>query len=181
MDAYLSHLTDLIDGYGDNGPLSIPDGNPCPQTTSDSLAVLNGVIGLIADSIQTFHDITEVNTSPKGETTALEYTRRKVQSFKPTIQLLYRCLRRVEAGRPDYPSRCLLVNLEILIASLTESILTMSEIGTFLDDISAEAASLGIANPGLLCPRYGEFIKRLGSRLHQAEALLSTICNVLRM
>ena len=146
------------------------------QTTSDPLAVLNSLIGLFADSMQACSDITRLNTSspPQADVAPLEYTRRELQSFQSAMHGLYRCLRHVEKGRSVCQDRLAQVRIEIFIGALTESILTISDIGMALDGMSSKAGS----SPRSSDPRTE--IKCLVGRLQNGELLPSMVLNVLQ-
>lgn len=146
------------------------------QTTSDPLAVLNSLIGLFADSMQACSDITRLNTSspPQADVAPLEYTRRKLQSFQSTMHGLYSCLRHVEKGRSVCQDRRAQVRMEILIAALTESILTISNIGAALAAITSETWSFARSSDP------GAELKCLADRLHNGELLLFMVLDVLQ-
>lgn len=148
---------------------------------ADQLSISNGIIGLIADTFQTVDDIGEFNTDPSGETAGLQYTKGAVQALKLTIQVVYKCLRHMELGKLHYPNRPVHINLDILIALLTESILAMSEIGTVLVDVAVEMAALDVENPGSICPQYAKRLRRLGHRIRITEGVLSKIASVLQV
>lgn len=150
-------------------------------TAADQLSISHGIIGLIADTFQTVDDIGEFNTDPSGETAALQYTKGAVQALKLTIQVVYKCLRYVEQGKLQRPNRLVHIDLDILIALLTESILAMSEIGTVLVDIAVEMAALDVTNPRSICPSYARQLKGLGHRIRTTEAILSKITSVLQV
>lgn len=150
-------------------------------TAADQLSISHGIIGLIADTFQTVDDMGEFNTDPTGSTAALQYTKGAVQALKLTIQVVYKCLRHVELGKLQHVNRLVHIDLDILIALLTESILAMSEIGTVLVDVAVEMAALDVEDPGTICPRYARRLKRLGNRIRTTEAVLSKITSVLQV
>lgn len=199
MDSYRTKLLSWLVGGGGGGDSKDSQTRTEPQqhgdgdgrskmsssiyapTAADQLSISNGIIGLIADTFQTVDDIDEFNTDPAGETAAMQYAKGAVQELKLTIQVIYKCLRHMELGKLKHLNRLVHIDIDILIALLTESILAMSEIGTVLVDIAVEMAALEVQDPRSICPRYAKQLKRLGNRVRTTEAVFSKIASVLQV
>lgn len=150
-------------------------------TAADQLSISNGMIGLIADTFQTVDDMGEFNTDPTGTTGPMQSAKTAVQALKLTIQVVHKCLRHAELGKLPHQNRLILVEIDALIAMLTESILAMSEIGTVLVDIAVEMAALDVESPASICPKYAKTLKRLASRIRMTESVLSKVVSVLQV
>ncbi|KJK93287.1 hypothetical protein H633G_02823 [Metarhizium anisopliae BRIP 53284] len=95
---------------------SVPAGaESAPLTAADA------VVGLIAASCQAQRDLETLNTS----SALLKRPLGEVKSFKTTAQLLHKFLRRVEAGTLAQRDRPGLMELDVLVAVLTASVLTV--------------------------------------------------------
>lgn len=163
----------------DASPVETP---AAAATASDSqtLSVAIGIIGLIAASSQTFNDLTDLNEDPAGRTAALERAVKMLKSFKLTIQLLYKFLRRFELNMLQLTERALLVDIDILTAVLTESVLAVSELGNQLVDIVRQAEELG-TSPKMVCPTYGESIRRDADRIFVVDGVIMKLVSVLQV
>ena len=107
--------------------------SPAPAD-SDQLVLSNAVIGLIAASAKYYKDLDVLNTAPNAETNFLSHSLSVLKSFKLTIQLIYKFLRRLEIGTLERKDRPSLIGVDIIIVVLSEATFAVSEVGKLLSD-----------------------------------------------
>jgi hypothetical protein len=140
----------------------------------DQLTVSTGLVGLIADIIQTTNDVIDLDAP------MLSPTAKCLQSLKLTVILWYKALRQLETGVLPHSERAAYIQLDVLIATLAECILATSEVGTLLVDIVVEVSALEIG-VDQTCQRYGKPLRHLGRRLAHGEGILSKMLSVLQV
>ncbi|KAK9436583.1 hypothetical protein VB005_11396 [Metarhizium brunneum] len=149
---------------------SVPAGaESAPLTAADA------VVGLIAASCQAQRDLEALNTSP-----ALKRPLGEVKSFKTTALLLHKFLRRVEAGTLAHRERPGLMELDVLVAVLTASVLTVSELEARLEGLVMQAAELGVSVDEMV-QRYSRSLAKDANRIAMLEFIMTQLLNVLHV
>ncbi|KAF5133914.1 hypothetical protein E5D57_004542 [Metarhizium anisopliae] len=149
---------------------SIPAGaESAPLTAADA------VVGLIAASCQAQRDLEALNTLP-----ALKRPLGEVKSFKTTALLLHKFLRRVEAGTLAHRDRPGLMELDVLVAVLTASVLTVSELEARLEGLVMQAAELGVSVDEMV-QRYSRSLAKDANRIAMLEFIMTQLLNVLHV
>lgn len=150
---------------------SVPAGaESAPLTAADA------VVGLIAASCQAQRDLEALNTS----SALLKRPLGEVKSFKTTAQLLHKFLRRVEAGTLAHRERPGLMELDVLVAVLTASVLTVSELETRLESLVMQAGELGVSVDEMV-QRYSRSLAKDANRIAMLEFIMTQLLNVLHV
>ncbi|KAG8414153.1 hypothetical protein J3459_014982 [Metarhizium acridum] len=154
---------------------SVPAGaESAPLTAADA------VVGLIAASCQAQRDLEELKASPAGAPAPLRRLLGEVKSFKATAQLLHKSLRRVETGALAHGDRPGLMELDVLIAVLAASVLTVSELEGRLEGLAMRAAELGVAVEDMV-QRYSRSLARDANRIAMVDFVITQLLNVLQV
>ncbi|KAK8930095.1 hypothetical protein H634G_01343 [Metarhizium anisopliae BRIP 53293] len=150
---------------------SVPAGaESAPLTAADA------VVGLIAASCQAQRDLETLNTS----SALLKRPLGEVKSFKTTAQLLHKFLRRVEAGTLAQRDRPGLMELDVLVAVLTASVLTVSELEARLESLVMQAGELGVSVDDMV-QRHSRSLAKDANRIAMLEFIMTQLLNVLHV
>lgn len=150
-----------------------------PVADCDELVVSNAVIGLIAASAQTYNDLDGLAVASNAETKYLSHTLSALKSFKLTIQLLYKFLRRLEIGTLDRKDRSSLIGVDALIVTLSEAAFAISEIGNLLLDAVGQADQ-GRTIEEALQERRAAFVKETKT-VGVTDVLMTKLISVLQV
>ncbi|KAM3444782.1 hypothetical protein NHJ13734_001132 [Beauveria thailandica] len=178
---------------------------PPPDTP---LSIATALVGLVAASHHTLHDILDLPLAPpppppRSRTTAsLQTLRRAVQSLKLTAPLALKWLRRVESAPdllPTSDDRPALVDVDALIVIVSEAVDAVCAAGKLLVAVVREAAAsttttttttttMTMTEGGDLptrisdvVPRYAPEIVAVSERIQQVEYLLSKLLTILQI
>ncbi|KGQ07511.1 hypothetical protein BBAD15_g7162 [Beauveria bassiana D1-5] len=160
---------------------------PPPDTP---LSIATALVGLVAASHHTFHDILDLPLAPRSRTASLQTLRRAVQSLKLTAPLALKWLRRVESAPDLLPTghdRPALVDVDALIVIVSEAVDAVSAAGQVLVAVVREAAATTTTEGDLptrlsdVVPGYTPEIVAVSERIQQVEHLLSKLLTILQM
>lgn len=158
---------------------------PVPDDEVESwipLSVSTAVIGLIASSIQTHNDaldiLQEIGHPPQEH---LARVSAALKSFKPTIQLIYKFLRRVELSKLLLENRPALVSLDVLICTLAEAALAISDVGFTLNDVVHAVQAGEETKLTTSAARHGTRLMEGKKRIERTELIMSKVLIVLQM
>lgn len=167
---------------------------PPPDTP---LSIATALVGLVAASHHTLHDILDLPLAPRSRTTSLLTLRRAVQSLKLTAPLALKWLRRVESTPdllPTSDNRPALVDVDALIVIVSEAVDAVSAAGQVLVAVVREAAATTTTTMTTtttegdlstrisdVVPGYAPEIVAVSERIQQVEYLLSKLLTILQM
>ncbi|OAA51256.1 hypothetical protein BBO_01203 [Beauveria brongniartii RCEF 3172] len=171
---------------------------PPPDTP---LSIATALVGLVAASHHTLHDILDLPLAPRSRaTTSLQTLRRAVQSLKLTAPLALKWLRRVESAPdllPTSDDRPALVDVDALIVIVSEAVDAVSAAGQVLVAVVREAASTTTTTTTTtttmteggdlpmrisdVVPGYAPEIVAVSERIQQVESLLSKLLTILQI
>ncbi|PMB71772.1 hypothetical protein BM221_001868 [Beauveria bassiana] len=163
---------------------------PPPDTP---LSIATALVGLVAASHHTFHDILDLPLAPRSRTASLQTLRRAVQSLKLTAPLALKWLRRVESAPdllPTGDNRPALVDVDALIVIVSEAVDAVSAAGQVLVAVVREAATTTTTTttegdlPTRLSdvvPGYTPEIVAVSERIQQVEHQLSKLLTILQI
>ncbi|KAM3469983.1 hypothetical protein MY5147_006688 [Beauveria neobassiana] len=160
---------------------------PPPDTP---LSIATALVGLVAASHHTFHDILDLPLAPRSRTASLQTLRRAVQSLKLTAPLALKWLRRVESAPDLLPTghdRPALVDVDALIVIVSEAVDAVSAAGQVLVAVVREAAATTTTEGDLptrlsdVVPGYTPEIVAVSERIQQVEHLLSKLLTILQI
>lgn len=156
---------------------------PLAEVESDPLSVSTAIIGLLAASNRTFHDVQDINFAPRTLTASLQRLLNVLKSFKLTVQLLYKWLRRFETGALPLPDRAALVEVDALIVILGEAVAAVSEAGTLLVDVVREAITGGEVPRRIsdVVPEYAAAFVDVSERIDRVEHLIAKLLTIFQM
>ncbi|KAK0382969.1 hypothetical protein NLU13_8885 [Sarocladium strictum] len=146
------------------------------SASNDPLSVSSTLIGLIATSTQA--------TLSLGSLPA-QNVRSAARSFKLSVQLLFKILRtlRTENRTPSaatVSARTTLVELDVLIVALTESVLAFSKLAETIDAIAREAAEFDVPLQHAFEGHRGTMDLCTG-RIRAADKVLTKLLSVLQV
>ena len=101
----------------------------------ERLSVTTAIIGLLAVGNQVTDMLWNLNTAPKGETSAVDLAIQEVKQFRSSVQVLYKTLSLLESGKLPFPERGDWIEVDYLIAILTDTVLAMSELEMLCETI----------------------------------------------
>lgn len=160
-----------------------PSSPPPPLDPVDDrpLSVATAVIGLIAASHRTFHDIQDINFAPRSLTASLQTLLGTTKSLKLTAQLAYKWLRRVETTKAlPHADRAALIEVDAVIVILAEAAEAVSDAGNVLVEIVQEATEAA-ARISDVVPEHAPAILSVSERIKRVEHLLSKLLVILQM
>lgn len=161
------------------GRTTSDDTDSASVTDSDQLAVSNAVIGLIAASAQTYKDLDELNATSNFETKFLPNALSVLKSFKITIQIVYKFLRRLEIGTLERKDRPSLIGVDIIIVILSEAAFAISDLGNLLLHAVKQANQRSTIAKALQERSAG--IEKETKKIAMAEVLMTKLISVLRV
>ncbi|KAJ6789800.1 hypothetical protein PWT90_02351 [Aphanocladium album] len=144
------------------------------------LSVAAAVVGLVASSHRTFHDVQDINVAPRTRTASLQKLQAALKSFKLTVQLLYKWLRRFERAALPHPDRPALVEVDALIVMVAEVTDAVSEAGNVLVDVVRSAAR-DAARISDVVPEYAAAIVSVSERIERVEHLISKLLTIFQI
>lgn len=97
-----------------------------------------------------------------------------------TAQLLHKFLRRVDNGTLEHPQRAQMIELDVLIAVLTASILTISELEARLESLVMQADELGVSVEEMV-QRYARSLAKDANRISMVEFTITKLLSVLQV
>lgn len=162
-----------------SGHATLDNADSPPVADCDQLVVSNAVIGLIAASAQTYNDLDGLTVASNAETKYLSHTLSALKSFKLTIQLLYKFLRRLEIGTLERKDRPSLIGVDVLIVTLSEAAFAISEIGNLLLDAVGQVDQRGTIEEALQ-ERRAAFVKETKT-VGVADVLMTKLISVLQV
>ncbi|KAM3483595.1 hypothetical protein MY8738_003016 [Beauveria namnaoensis] len=175
---------------------SSPTTQPLPPPPDTPLSIATALVGLVAASHHTFHDILDLPLAPRSRTASLQTLRRAVQSLKLTAPLALKWLRRVESAPDLLPTghdRPALVDVDALIVIVSEAVDAVSAAGQVLVAVVREAATTTTTTTTMttegdlptrisdVVPGYTPEIVAVSDRIQQVEHLLSKLLTILQI
>lgn len=165
----------------DNFANQVPDDSiPEPDSESSQLCISTALIGLVGSSAQTYNDMEDVLGKPTASTMFLFRALQILKSFKLTIQLMYKFMRRFEINMLDQKDRPELIDIDVIVIVLSESALALSETGNMLLDAVRQAHETGCKLEYALT-LYQLGIGEAAARLELADSAMTKLLSVLQM
>lgn len=158
--------------------------HPPPEATypldDRPLSISTAVVGLVAASHRTFHDVQDINFAPRAATASLQKLQNALKSFKLTVQLLYKWLRRFERRALPYEDRAGMVEVDTLIVMIAEAADALSEAGNLLVAVVRGATTTATRISDVV-PEYAASILNVSERLERVDHLISKLLTILQM
>ncbi|KAM0745001.1 hypothetical protein ACQRIT_000385 [Beauveria bassiana] len=183
----------VFEAHQDTELASSPTTQPLPPPPDTPLSIATALVGLVAASHHTFHDILDLPLAPRSRTASLQTLRRAVQSLKLTAPLALKWLRRVESAPDLLPTghdRPALVDVDALIVIVSEAVDAVSAAGQVLVAVVREAATTTTTTTtegdlptriSDVVPGYTPEIVAVSDRIQQVEHLLSKLLTILQI
>lgn len=143
----------------------------------DGLPATAAIAGLLAVSGIAIDVLWDLNTSPKAATAVFNLALREVKESRSSIQALHKTLSLLESRQVPFPGRASWIEVDELVATLTDAVLAFSKLYALCSAVEAEAAR---SSPEEASRRYEKRMKALCARIrwhNLSIAMIMTIIN----
>ncbi|KPM42638.1 hypothetical protein AK830_g3919 [Neonectria ditissima] len=143
----------------------------------DGLPATAAIAGLLAVSGIAIDMLWDLNTSPKSHTAVLNLALREVKESRSSIHALTKTLSLLESRQVPFPARAAWIDVDQLVATLTDAVLAFSKLFALCSAIEADAARSG---PEEATARYEKRMRALCARIrwhNLSIAMMMTIIN----
>ncbi|KAK7413305.1 hypothetical protein QQX98_007815 [Neonectria punicea] len=143
----------------------------------DGLPATAAIAGLLAVSGMAIDMLWDLNTSPKSHTAVLNLALREVKESRSSIHALTKTLSLLESRQVPFPARAAWIEVDELVATLTDAVLAFSKLFALCEAIEAGAARSG---PEEATARYEKRMRALCARIrwhNLSIAMMMTIIN----
>ncbi|KAH7170066.1 hypothetical protein EDB81DRAFT_876115 [Dactylonectria macrodidyma] len=143
----------------------------------DGLPATAAITGLLAVSGIAIDVLWDLNTSPKAGTATLNLALREVKESRSSIQALHKTLSLLESRQVPFPGRAAWIEVDELVATLTDAVLAFSKLYALCSAVEVEAAR---NSPEAANLRYEKRMRALCARIrwhNLSIAMMMTILN----
>ncbi|KAH7162152.1 hypothetical protein B0J13DRAFT_2177 [Dactylonectria estremocensis] len=143
----------------------------------DGLPATAAITGLLAVSGIAIDVLWDLNTSPKAGTAVLNLALREVKESRSSIQALHKTLSLLESHQVPFPGRAAWIEVDELVATLTDAVLAFSKLYALCSAVEVEAAR---NSPEAANLRYEKRMRALCARIrwhNLSIAMMMTILN----
>jgi hypothetical protein len=148
-----------------------------PPPAMDGLPATAAIAGLLAVSGIVIDILWDLNTSPKHDTAVLNLALREVKECRSSINALTKALALLQSRQVPFPDRASWIDVDELVATLTDAVLAFSKLYALASSIEAEAAR---SSPAAASRKYEKRLRALCARLkwhNLSIAMMMTIIN----
>ncbi|KAH6898165.1 hypothetical protein B0T10DRAFT_100602 [Thelonectria olida] len=143
----------------------------------DGLPATAAIAGLLAVSGIVIDILWDLNSSPKHDTAVLNLALREVKECRSSINALTKALALLQSRQVPFPDRASWIDVDELVATLTDTVLAFSKLYALACSIEAEAAR---SSPAAAGRKYEKRLRALCARLkwhNLSIAMMMTIIN----
>ncbi|KJZ76433.1 hypothetical protein HIM_04162 [Hirsutella minnesotensis 3608] len=105
----------------------------------ERLSVTTAIIGIV--TLPVMEKIADLNIPTNAHTPALNHALLEIKQCRATVHLLYKTFSAFEAGRLPYPERAAWISVDDLIALLTDTVLSLSDVQAICEELDAQRRS----------------------------------------
>lgn len=151
------------------------------ENTAETMDVTTAIIGLLAISGKTVNVLLSLNALSTDRTAQVNHALREVKQCRSSLYVLHKTLSLLQAGALEYPQRGAWIQVDYLVATLTDTALAFSELQTLCDFVEGHELSLGLA-PRPVWPWEDQFrngMQALSSRIRWQNLSITMMMTIL--
>lgn len=137
----------------------------------EKLSVTTAIIGLLAVGGKTLDALWELNTPAHKANPIFAKALQELKQCRSTVHILYRTFSLVESAQLPFPERGTWIEADYLIATLTDTVLAVSDMQAICETLSLERQGLATPPPEDINP---------GDRSSSYERVISALCSRIR-
>lgn len=142
-----------------------------------SLSANTAMIGLLAVSGRAIDILWDLNAAPKDTTALINQALHTVRECRSSIQVLYKTLVLVQAAQLPFPERGAWIQLDEVIATLTDTVLAFSRLQVLFETLEQDAALTSLDEA---CARHARTIKSLSARIRFHSLSMTMMMTILK-
>ncbi|CAM1505103.1 Fc.00g107400.m01.CDS01 [Cosmosporella sp. VM-42] len=143
-----------------------------------SLSVTTALLGLLAVSGRAIDVLWDLNTRPKEETAVINQALHGVRECRSSIQVIYKTLLLLESAQLPFPERSAWIEVDELLATLTDTVLAFTKLHSICETLEHEAAATSILEG--VCTRHARKIRSLSARIRFHNLSMTMILTILK-
>ncbi|KAF7549332.1 hypothetical protein G7046_g8397 [Stylonectria norvegica] len=143
----------------------------------DTLTVTTAMAGLLAVGGHATDILWDLNSTPKTNRVVASQALREVRECRSSIHVLSKTLPLLQSGHLQFPERATWIDVDELVATLTDTVLAFSKLHALCDALEAEAA---VSSPGEACDRFEKRIRALCARIRWHNLSMTMMMTVLQ-
>ncbi|KAL6867097.1 hypothetical protein J3F83DRAFT_106567 [Trichoderma novae-zelandiae] len=143
----------------------------------EQLCVTTAIIGLLAIGGKTIDSLYEMNTSPGRDTAILNRALQELKQCRSSVHILYKNFSLLEAGQLPYPDRATWISTDDLIATLTDTVLAVSDLQEAIEPIEK---CPGLATRVAACAQHAQRLSNLSTRIRWHNLTMNMMMTILK-
>lgn len=142
-----------------------------------SLSIATAMIGLLGVGGRAIDTLWDLNTAPKDLTAIINQALHGVRECRSSIHVLYKTLLLLQSSQLAIPERATWIEVDELLATLTDTVLAFSKLDALCEVLVGEAA---LSSPEEACERHAKKIKTLSARIRFNNLSMTMILTILK-
>ncbi|KAL7943394.1 hypothetical protein V8C42DRAFT_106297 [Trichoderma barbatum] len=143
----------------------------------EQLCVTTAIIGLLAIGGKTIDSLYEMNTSPGRDTVILNKALQEIKQCRSSVHILYKNFSLLESGQLPYPDRATWISTDDLIATLTDTVLAISDLQEAIEPIEK---CQGLAARVAACAEHSQRLSSLSTRIRWHNLTMNMMMTILK-
>ncbi|RFU75713.1 hypothetical protein TARUN_6472 [Trichoderma arundinaceum] len=148
-----------------------------PVPILEQLCVTTAIIGLLAIGGKTIDSLYEMNTSPGRDTIILNKALQEIKQCRSSVHILYKNFSLLEAGQLPYPDRATWISTDDLIATLTDTVLAISDLQEAIEPIEK---CQGLSERAAACIEHSQRLSSLSARIRWHNLSMNMMMTILK-
>jgi hypothetical protein len=141
------------------------------------LTITTAVAGLLAVGGHAVDILWDLNTAPKDLTAPINQALHGVRECRSSIHVLYKTLLSLQASQLAFPERGTWIQVDELLATLTDTVLAFSKLHDLCELLEYEAAT---SSPEEACNRHTKRIRALSARIRFHNLSMTMMMTILK-
>jgi hypothetical protein len=151
----------------------------------EKLSVTTAIIGLLAVGGKTIDALWDLNTPANKANSIFAVALQEIKQCRSTVHILYKTLSLVESAQLPFPERGVWIEADHLIATLTDTVLAVSDLQTLCKTLSLERQGIVTpppenGSPDHSPPSYERRISGLCSRIRWHNLSMTMMMTILK-
>ncbi|KAK5989748.1 hypothetical protein PT974_08008 [Cladobotryum mycophilum] len=143
----------------------------------EQLCVTTAIIGLLAVGGKAIDSLYEMNTMPNRETAILNKALQEVKQCRSAAHILYKTFSLLEAGQLPFPERPTWIAVDHLIATLTDTVLAISDLQAAIEPIEL---CQGLPSRAAQCAEHTPKLTSLCARIRWHNLSMTMMMTILK-
>lgn len=154
------------------------------QLPRENLSVTTAIIGLLAVGGKIIDALWDLEAPARKAKSVLAQVLQEVKQCRSTVHILYKTFSLVESGQLPFPERGSWIKADYLIATLTDTVLAVSDLQSTCDELNLDEKGLatppseGADNGGP--PAHEKLVRALCSRLRWHNLSMTLMMTILK-